>query len=376
MKNVKNNIKRTVSELSLESRILIITSLVGMLFSFTSAIGNYLLDAGIVPTLATLFMGLLTLYFFYLAYFKKKYILPAYGALFLLTLIFIPLLWIYNGGLSSSVPFFYLFITGLSAILLNKLRYKLILGIQIVVLITLLIIEFYYPDLIIKYHSETAVFIDKAVSLVLISFIMFIMIIKIMKEYHRTIDKLRFAQEKLKKSNDVLYQASITDDLTGLYNRRHIIKLLSGLIERDRQQKGISIVMMDIDHFKKINDTYGHKVGDLVLTKISASIREHFRNTDFIGRIGGEEFLILMPDTKLEVAFNRTENIRKYIEGLKWDYVQLHVTISGGVYDFSEYESCDTVLNKADIALYQAKSSGRNLIKSYHERIFQYTNLS
>jgi len=365
MQNVKSNIKRTVSELSLESRILIITSLVGMVFSFTSAIGNYLLDAGIVPILATLLMGLLTLYFFYLAYFKKKYILPAYGALLLLTLIFILLLWIYNGGLSSSIPFFYLFIIGLSAILLNKLRYKLILVIQIVVLIALLSVEFYYPDLIIKYNSETAVFIDQAVALVVISFTMFIMIIKIMTEYHRTIDKLRFAQEKLKKSNDVLYQASITDDLTGLYNRRHIIELLSGLIESCSPQKRISIVMMDIDHFKKINDTYGHKVGDFVLAKISASIREHFRKTDFIGRIGGEEFLILMPDTELETAFNRAEDIRKYIEGLKWDYEQLHVTISGGIYDFSEYESCDTALNKADIALYQAKSSGRNLIKSY-----------
>ncbi len=365
MRNLKNNIKRTVSNLSLESRILIITALVGMLFSFTSAIGNYLLDAGIVPTLASLFMGFLTLYFFYLAYFKEKYILPAYGALFVLTLIFIPLLWIYNGGLSSSIPFFYLFDIVLSAILLNKLRYELVLGTQIVVLIALLSIAFYYPDAIIKYNSETALFIDKAVSLVVVSFIMFVMIIKIMQEYHQAIDKLKFAQEELKKSNDVLYKASITDDLTGLYNRGHIIKLLSGLIERGSQPKGISIIMMDIDHFKKINDTYGHKVGDLVLTKISASIREHFRNTDFIGRIGGEEFLILMPDTKLEVACNRAENIRKYIEGLKWDYAQLHVTISGGIYDSSEYESCNTVLNNADIALYQAKSSGRNLIKSY-----------
>ncbi|HWQ72986.1 MAG TPA: GGDEF domain-containing protein [Desulfitobacteriaceae bacterium] len=365
MKNVKNNIKRSVAELSLESRILIITSLVGMLFSFTAAIGNYLLDAGIVPTLAPLFMGLITFYFFYLAYFKKKYILPVYGALLLLTLIFIPLLWIYNGGLSSSIPFFYLFIIGLSAILLNKLKYKLILGIQIAVLTALLSIEFYYPDSIIKYNSETAVFIDKAIALIIIGFTMFIMLIKIMKEYHRTIDKLRVAQEKLKKSNDVLYQASITDDLTGLYNRGRIIELLSGLIESGGQQKGISIVMMDIDHFKKINDTYGHQVGDLVLTKISASIRKHFRNTDFIGRIGGEEFLILMPDTKLETAFKRAEDIRKYIEGLKWDYAQLHVTISGGIYNFSESESCDTALNKVDIALYQAKSSGRNLIKSY-----------
>ncbi|MEA4849194.1 MAG: diguanylate cyclase [Clostridiaceae bacterium] len=365
MKNLKNNIKRTVSELSLESRILIITALVGILFSFTAAIGNYLLDAGIIPTLAALFMGLMTLYFFYLAYFKKKYILPAYGSLVLLTLVFFPILWIYNEGLSGSIPFFYLFNISLSAILLNKLRYKLILGIQIVVLIALLTIEFYYPHLIIRYNSETAVFTDKAVSLVLIGFTMFIMLIKIMKEYHRTIDKLWFAQEELKKSNDVLYQASITDDLTGLYNRRHIIKLLSDLIERGSQPAGTSIIMVDIDHFKKVNDTYGHKAGDLVLAKISASIREHFRSTDSIGRIGGEEFLILMPDTELEVAFNRAEDMRKHIEGLKWDYEQLHVTISGGIYDFSEYESCDTVLNKADIALYQAKSGGRNLIKPY-----------
>lgn len=99
--------------------------------------------------------------------------------------------------------------------------------------------------------------------------------------------------------------------------------------------------------------------------KIGASIKEYFRKTDFIGRIGGEEFLILLPDTGLETAINRAENIRKRIDRLKWDYEQMHVTISAGVYCFSKHESCDTVLSRADIALYEAKSSGRNLIKAY-----------
>lgn len=364
MKGIIDNVKRTVAELSLESRILIIVSLVGMLYAFASAVGNYLLNAGIIPTSAALFMGLLTLYFFYLAYFRKKYILPAYGALFALTLI-LAVLWIYNGGLSGSIPFFYLFNIGIAAILLSKLRYKEILGFQIAVLIALLIIELQYPALIVYFDSKTSAFIDKSVSLVVVSFTMFLMLIKVMSEYHRTIDKLRLAQKELEISNDILYQASITDDLTGLYNRRHIIKLLSDLIERGGQPKEISIVMMDLDHFKKVNDTYGHKVGDLVLEKISGSIREHFHSPDLVGRLGGEEFLILMPDTRLEVALERAENIKKYIENIKWDYPDVHVTISGGVYNFSGPENCDAVLLKADIALYQAKNSGRNLIKVY-----------
>jgi diguanylate cyclase (GGDEF)-like protein len=279
--------------------------------------------------------------------------------------VLIPLLWIYNGGLSGSIPFFYLFNTCLSAILLSRLRYRLILGIQIAILFILLFVEFNYPDSIRYFPTQTAAFFDKSIFLAVVSFTMFMMLIKIMKEYHQTITKLSSAHEELKKSNDVLYQNSITDELTGLYNRRHILELLSGLTENGRRQRENSVIMFDIDHFKAINDTYGHKAGDLVLIQIGRLLKENFRRTDFIGRIGGEEFLVLMPDTRLETAMSRAEKMRKTIADFQWDYPGLSVTVSGGIFDFRESESFDTVLNNADIALYQAKSSGRNLIKSY-----------
>lgn len=360
--------KKNMSELSLESRILIITALVGMIFSFSAAIGNYLLGAGIIPTTAAFSMGLLTIYFFYLAYFKKSYIVPAYSALLTLTLIIIPLLWVYNGGLSGSIPFFYIFNICLSAILLNKLRYKIILSIQILVLISLLIFEFNYPDYIISFSSKTADFIDKSVSIVVISLAMFLMIIKIMKEYYLTIDKLRSTYKELQKSNDVLYNAAITDELTGLINRRHIIELLADQIENDRHQKGMSTIMVDIDHFKKINDTYGHSIGDQVLIKVSKLLKDNLRCADFVGRIGGEEFLILMPDTSRETAFNRADDLRKSVADLKWDYTNLRVTISAGIYhcNCDGSENCDTILNNSDIALYQAKNEGRNLIRAFN----------
>ena len=142
------------------------------------------------------------------------------------------------------------------------------------------------------------------------------------------------------------------DELTNILNRR-------GVIERLKDVKNGTILFFDIDHFKKINDTYGHDFGDYVLKEIGKILKSTFRKSDIVGRWGGEEFVVILPCTDYEVALKLAEKLRKIIEN--YYFKGVHVTISIGV---SEYRgNLEEDLKKADVALYEAKNSGRNQVK-------------
>jgi diguanylate cyclase (GGDEF)-like protein len=166
---------------------------------------------------------------------------------------------------------------------------------------------------------------------------------------------------------DRLEQQANQDYLTGLSNRRHF--MVQGEMELARVQRygeALSAFMLDIDHFKKINDTHGHKAGDIVLQKLGQLLRETLRTVDIIGRIGGEEFAILLPETDLGEASEIAERLREIIAGSEVILeagLPLHFTVSIGVASLKEKEAnLDILLSLADKALYQAKESGRNRV--------------
>lgn len=157
------------------------------------------------------------------------------------------------------------------------------------------------------------------------------------------------------------------DYLTGLYNRRYFME--EGEVELARAlryKKPLSLMMLDIDYFKRINDTYGHKTGDLVLQRISLLCQETLREVDIIGRMGGEEFAILLPETKLDKAIEVAERLRVVIEKaeiLLENGLPLKVTVSIGVANLkSRTVNMDILLHAADVALYEAKNNGRNQV--------------
>lgn len=164
-----------------------------------------------------------------------------------------------------------------------------------------------------------------------------------------------------------LEQQAHVDYLTGLFNRRHFMD--QGQAELARAQRyasPLSLLMLDVDHFKSINDRYGHKTGDLVLQKLSTMMRETLRTIDVIGRIGGEEFAILLPETTLEKAVEAAERLRETIadsDVILETGLPLRFTVSIGVVTLKERESdLDMLLSLADSMLYQAKESGRNRV--------------
>ena len=177
-----------------------------------------------------------------------------------------------------------------------------------------------------------------------------------------------FFMSRLKKKLDeamrIIEKLAITDQLTEAFNRRHIMSRIVEEFEKfKRLNIKVSVIMADIDNFKFINDNYGHQAGDQVLKEISHRIRNTIRAYDILGRYGGEEFLIIMPDTSLDDARGLAERIRTHIRGKAVNNAA--VTISLGVVSVLESdESVDDIIRRADQNMYKAKKSGRDRVVS------------
>jgi diguanylate cyclase (GGDEF)-like protein len=163
-----------------------------------------------------------------------------------------------------------------------------------------------------------------------------------------------------------LRRLAITDELTGLFNRRHFLQLIERELGRfERYGRPLSLLMLDIDHFKRVNDRFGHAAGDVVLKSIAQSCREALRGTDTIARIGGEEFAVVTCETPLAEAAAVAERIRQHIAGvpIPYDAQQLTVTVSLGVAEAGpQRQTIDDILEAADRALYEGKTRGRNCV--------------
>ncbi|MEN9378070.1 MAG: hypothetical protein RL710_3227, partial [Pseudomonadota bacterium] len=168
---------------------------------------------------------------------------------------------------------------------------------------------------------------------------------------------------KIQLQSQAIYESAIRDPLTGLYTRLYMKDSVASLLDSHESGKitDVSMVIFDIDHFKRVNDTYGHKHGDLVLSQVAAVVRRQSRGTDIPIRFGGEEFLVFLP-ANIASAFALAERVRKEVEGLilELDSATIKVTISGGVATHTRGETLEDFMQRADQFLYHAKENGRN----------------
>jgi diguanylate cyclase (GGDEF)-like protein len=171
---------------------------------------------------------------------------------------------------------------------------------------------------------------------------------------------------RMQEAQAQLVAMATLDSLTGLLNRRTVYERLEGEIAKHRRFKTpLSCLLLDIDHFKAINDSHGHLAGDAVLTAIAENLKNHSRRYDIISRYGGEEFLIILPGTDLAAAMTVAEKLRQHIADLRTSFAgaTLQVTVSIGAAELiNGKEEADDLVGRADRALYQAKGSGRNQV--------------
>jgi len=181
-------------------------------------------------------------------------------------------------------------------------------------------------------------------------------------ELTETRDRLEVLVKELDEKNQTLEILSVTDRLTGLANRRKLESTLqTELVRSRRYNKEFSVILLDVDHFKKINDTYGHPVGDTVLATLATLLASNARETDIVGRWGGEEFLIICPETSLELVHTLAERYRQQLECHDFGPVG-QVTSSFGVAASKPEDTPELLVQRADEALYSAKESGRNRV--------------
>lgn len=178
---------------------------------------------------------------------------------------------------------------------------------------------------------------------------------------------LSISKSEQAKSIEIIREMAIRDVLTGLYNRRHILELLDHEKNRSLRGGGIfCLAMLDIDHFKDVNDTYGHKTGDEVLKAVATTIKTTMRNTEYCARYGGEEFLIVLTQTGINGAIIGTERVRANIEKIPFPDIgsDFKITVSIGLSEYKMREDIDNVIARADKALYLAKNGGRNRVEA------------
>lgn len=176
-------------------------------------------------------------------------------------------------------------------------------------------------------------------------------------------------QDRLRSNYEQSLSLALTDSLTGLFNRRYLMVHLEKLLNKNKESnKSLCCLMMDIDHFKKINDTYGHQVGDDVLKVFAERVSQRLRSFDLVARLGGEEFVVVLPDISQDMAFQVAERLRKGICNTKFEVsgphgpIDVSVSIGAAMITGSQNLKVEDVLKLADDELYRAKEGGRNRV--------------
>ena len=183
-------------------------------------------------------------------------------------------------------------------------------------------------------------------------------------EYIRDVTGRKAAEAERKKFIEKLERLSRSDDLTGLLNKRALMERLEYEVDRSRRYLApLSVIICDLDNFKLVNDTLGHEAGDRVLQIVAKTLAGALRKSDIIGRIGGDEFMLILPQTPLEGAGEFAERIRQKIEDIEYpDDITVRSTLSLGIAAFAGIPDPGEILKRADIALYDSKKAGKNKV--------------
>ncbi|MGD2026344.1 MAG: GGDEF domain-containing protein [Anaerolineales bacterium] len=211
----------------------------------------------------------------------------------------------------------------------------------------------------------------------LLVYVFLVSAVSILINYVRDDEQQRLLTQahKLENSREKLQRQSILDPVTGLYNRAHLERLLDDeMMRAENTNTTVGFLMIDVDHFKTINDTYGHSTGDLVLREIGQMLSNHIRQTDYLIRHGGDELVIMMPGASTRVALRRAEQFRADVEALEVlveGQIINSVSLSIGVATYPEHgKTKDALIGAADQAMHEAKASGRNRVVMAAKNLF------
>lgn len=216
--------------------------------------------------------------------------------------------------------------------------------------------------------ATVGVFILSALLFTKTSWRLFVEQVRVLVERDRALEVARASEIRLAQSLSRMSDLAMVDELTGLKNRRAFFDDADSSIAMSRRRKQpVAVALLDLDHFKHVNDSKGHAIGDVVLQVIAKRITDTLREEQMVGRIGGEEFVVLLPDTTPTQALSAIERVRKIVGGtpIETPAGPVHVTISGGIAPLGDDDLVETAIDHADKAMYRAKSLGRDRVEVF-----------
>ena len=362
LKNIPSNLKNENSHLYSQiyntyfSLILVLIILLLYFICYLS-MGNLLLST----IIASVFLPGLVSFIFFINNPEKRKKIASNITIFILFITTYAIT-LFTGGIESSTVI-WIFMYPAIMVFMTDIKNATIWFVMSVFSITSLyfIKDFKMVELLIGSSPR----LERIMDMIFMTVALFIIIYAVDKSYKKILKKLENTQSKLR----IL---ATTDPLTELYNRRFFQERAVAEIKRSiRHNKSLTLLMLDLDHFKNINDNFGHKTGDHILKEVSSIFQKALREIDLTGRYGGEEFIMLFPESDKATSVIAAERIRKQIENtdFKYNRESIKLTISIGITEIVEgkKDSLDTLIYRADKALYLSKENGRNRITVWSE---------
>jgi len=291
--------------------------------------------------------------------YRKKQVAfwSVYAALAIVLFFTLPSFWCFTGGLRGPIPFIFPLISVIIYMMGSVNIIILFLALEAAVFSVLVLLEHMYPQIIVYTFQEPFRAFVNSIFLV-VSTILLLLIIRFYEK--------RYLVERnmLLRHNKVLEELTKADSMTGLLNQSAIKQKLSEEIRRvQRYGRDFAILLLDIDNFKKVNDTYGHAVGDEIICRTAEILLQHLRATDHIGRYGGDEFLVICPETDLHKAQAVAEKIAECFKDIRTPGgMSMTASIGAAVYSSDSAEDDEALFRMADNNLYTAKRNGKNRI--------------
>ena len=333
----------------------------GFIFSALATLANIISQTGIAGLIVCLIctFGILTVYPLSRAFKNHIEIFIAF-ILIAMNFIIFPALFFTVGGIESGMPLYFIVGIVFTILLVDKLFIAIGLSfLEVLFFSFIMFMDKIHPEIADRFCvMGDTVYLDTSLDLAVVSFCIAVLVKALAMCFERQ-------QAKTDKLLAQMEELAVKDPLTGAYNRRFLMKYLeSGIVNAKENGKSVAIVMFDIDKFKRINDDYGHLIGDEVIKALAATLMKSCRDYDIVSRYGGEEFVLVMPGATEEIAIVRAEAIRMAFSELKIsEAIDRPVTISGGVAELKPIiKAPEDFIAVADNNLYTAKETGRNKI--------------
>ncbi|MCL2504549.1 MAG: GGDEF domain-containing protein [Coriobacteriia bacterium] len=278
------------------------------------------------------------------------------------TFVFYPYCFVFNAGINGTVLLFLMLGLYINAMIFRGAARKALLVTTILYYCGIFAIQYRYPSLFTSYGSTLSRFVDFMFAFAVCSITLFWITSSFIRAHENERKRSEDLLVTLEESKSELERLSIRDPLTGLYNRRHLIDSLELEVDDNRDDTSpLCVLMMDLDHFKTVNDTYGHGFGDEVLIAFAKTGAKSLREYDVFARYGGEEFVVLLPVCQPEDAYRIAQRIRQRTEELTFR-MPIGITVSIGLALIPLGDTAAAALARADQQLYAAKQNGRNSI--------------